>query len=162
MFGAFRIAKAQQACVNALRPMIARPQALSPWPPKFWQDPYVLGFVVGTIALMSRLTTNNKLTTEQKGHVQLGTFKDLGGYTPDLIDRLETFMREQNPDYVQGIKNADKVNAYILGGNFTDPDVERATGLARGSGRGPVDRVAIGGSLMHLLFHEPVARRLWK
>ena len=120
----------------------------------------MLGFVVGTIGLVSRLATNNKLTTEQKGYVQLGTFKELGGYTPDLIDRVESFMRQQNPDYIEGIKNADKVNAYILGGDFSDPDIETATELAKGSGLGPVDRAAIGGSLMHLLFHSRVKKRI--
>jgi hypothetical protein len=123
---------------------------------------------------MSDMATRRRLTSEQSGHVLIGTFKALGGYAPDLVEHIEMFARERDADYWQGVKSAEKLIVYLYGGaGFDgvafdqDPDVKAATELA---GQTAVDlgtasvgragREAIGGSLMYLLFHLPVERRL--
>lgn len=163
MFGLYRIAKARKACVTALQPFVARPAVLGSWPRQFWRDPFVLGFFVGTIALMSRLATKGKLNSEQAGHVMIDTLKDLGGYAADFNDRIEALIREQNPDYLLGMRNSETVITYVmdLQPMPDDPDVAAATELARETSlTGKVDRAEIGGSLMHLLFHRIVQKRL--
>jgi hypothetical protein len=106
--------------------------------------------------------------------VLIGTFKAFGGYTADLVERIEMFGRERNADYWQGVKSAEKLIVYMYGGTGFDgvsfdhdPDVRAATDLARQTavdvGAAPdanAGREAISGSLMYLLFHVPVERRL--
>ena len=172
MFGGFRIATARRACVTALHPILRRPRIADPWPPQFWRDPFVLGFFVSTIASVSDMATRRKLTSEQSGHVLIGTFKELGGYTPDLGERIEMLGREKDADYWQGVRSAEKLIVYMFGGTSfnglpfdQDPDVQVATEMAGQTALavaqgGHVGREAIGGSMMYLLFHVPVERRL--
>ena len=165
MFGVFRIATARKACVTALSPVVLRPQVLGPWPPHFWQDPYVLGWCVATIALMSKLSTRDKLTSVQSGLVMISTFKELGGYSPDLTDRTAHFRREQNADYILGQKNAAKVITYVMGLDplHNDPDIKLATEMAESTMMlGGTTKDAIGGALIQMLFSNVVKTRLGK
>lgn len=175
MFGGFRIAKAKQASVTALQSLLVRPQIAEPWPPQFWQDPFVIGFLVSTVTMVAEMAVRpKKLTSNEMGAVVVGTFKELGGHVADLGTRIERLGREKNEDYWLGVKNAEKVTVYMYGGNRSldgvafdeDSDVKLATDLARdtavmlGTADGATGRDAIGGSLMYLLFHVPAEKRL--
>ena len=134
-----------------------------PWPPEFWYDPYVLGFVVGTIVLVSHWTTGTKLS-ELPGDVLAGTLKELGAsaYDHDIHDRLDRCRSDHTADYTLGIKNAEKFIHYAWGGDAfdQDPDVVKAREQAERSASGPVDRAAVSASLFRLLFLAPVRQRL--
>jgi len=163
MFGAWRITKARAACVQALQPFAARPSMFGPWPPQFWHDPFVLGFVVFVIGTISKLATGGKLTSEPRARVFVGTLEDLGGYSPDFMDRIDVLTRARDPDFFLGSRNAETIITYVynLHPMPGDPDVAAATELAKGTTlTGKVDRDEIGGALMHMLFTQVVRKRL--
>ncbi len=163
MFGIFRAAKARGAVVEVLRSFVVRPELFGPWPPEFWSDPFVLGFVVAAIALVGREAAGAPLTTKQSGQVMIGAVKELGGYSPDFTNRIEHFMKARDPDYLLGIRNAGTVVNFVMDlcPMHDDPEVIAAAGLAKGlTLSGSVDRDDIGGALIHTLFHEVVNQRL--
>ncbi len=163
MFGVFRIAKARKACVQALHPFVNRPQMLGPSPPQFWRDPFVIGFVIYVIATVSNLVTRGKLNTEQRGNVLIGTLKDVGGYSPEFMERVAALTRAQDPAFMLGGRNAETVVTYVMNLHPMpgDADVAAATEIARGTTlTGRADRTEIGGSLMHMLFTQVVKKRL--
>ena len=131
----------------------------------------MLGFFVSTIASMSEMATRGKLTSDQSGQVLIDTFKELGGYTPDVVEHIHMLAQAKQADFQQGAKNAAKLIAYMYGGagfdgvRFEhDPVVKDATEITRQNaaiiGTSADGRAAIGGSLMFLLFSVPVERRL--
>ncbi len=163
MFGVFRVAKARQACVTALNPVIRLPEKLRPWPAAFWRDPYVLGFVVGVIAITSSVITRVKLTAAQRGRVLIGTLRELDGYSPNVVGLIEGYGRNRNPDYELGQQNGSKLALFIFGSHAfdDDPDVASATEIAKDTTLdGHIDHAAVGGALMHLLFQMPVRERM--
>jgi hypothetical protein len=155
--------KARTACVQALQPFVVRHRTFGPWPPQFWHDPFVIGFVTFVIGTVSKLATGGKLTTAQRGHVFSGTLDDLGGDSFDFIERVERLTRARDPDYMLGSRSAETIITYFynLHPMPDDPDVAAATKLAKGGTlTGVVDRDAIGGALMHMLFTQVVTKRL--
>lgn len=163
MFAALRIHKARNACVKALHPLVARPQMLGPWPVQFWRDPFVVGFVVYVIATISNLVTRGKLTTEQRGHVLIGTLKEVGGYSPEFMDQVAALTRTKDAAFMLGGRNAETIITYVMNLHPMpgDPDVAAATEIAQATTlTGRVDRAEIGGSLMHMLFTQVVQKRL--
>ncbi len=163
MFGKLRIRKARRACVQALHPFVARPEMIGPWPPQFWRDPFVVGFVVYVIATVSNLITRGKLTTEQRGHVLIGTLKEVGGYSPEFMERVASLTRSKDPAFMPGGRNAETIITYVMNLHPMpgDPDVAAATEIAKATTlTGRVDRAEICGSLMHLLFTQVVQKRL--
>jgi hypothetical protein len=171
MFGASsQIASATQACVTALQPMVQRSRLAEPWPPEFWRDAFVLGFFSGTITSVADMTARRRLPTEESGRVLLGTFKELGGYSPGLAERIHMLASEKDADYWQGVRSAEKLIVYMFGGaSFngvgfdSDPDVQAATDMAKETARAlghSVDRGSIGGALAYVLFHGPAEQRL--
>lgn len=165
MFGFGRVAKVQKACVEALQPFVLRPAALGPWPPEFWRDPYVVGFLVYVMGAMMNLTSGGKLSTQDRGTVLIATLKEVGGYSPDFMDRVALFSEARDPDFMLGGRNAETVVTYVMNLHPMpgDPDVARATELAKGTTlTGSVGRDEIGGTLMHLLFADVVKKRLFK
>ena len=162
MLGAFRVVKARRACVQALHPFVARPQMLGPWPPQFWRDPFVIGFVTYVIGTVTKLVTRGKLNTEQRGRVLIGTLKDVGA-PPNFIDQVQALSQARHPDFMLGGRNAETVITYVMNMHPMpgDPDVATATELAKGTTlTGTVGRDEIGGSLMHMLFTQVVQKRL--
>ena len=163
MFGFGRVAKVQKACVEALQPFVLRPAPLGPWPPEFWRDPYVAGFLVYVMGTMINLTSGGKLSTENRGAVLINTLKEVGGYSPDFMDRVAAYSQARNPDFMLGGRNGETVVTYVLNLHPMpgDPDVARATELAKATTlTGNVDRGEIGGSLIHMLFTDVVKKRL--
>ena len=161
MFGFLKVAKAEKAAVQALRPFVQR--HLEPWPPSFWRDPFVLGFLMVVIAKVGRFETNGKLTTEQTGRVLIRTIDSVGGKSSDFNDRIAHLSKERDPDFFQGAENAKIIVDYIYGAAPLDthPAVVAATRLAEGlSMDGRIDRDSIAGGLIHSLFVEVVQKRL--
>ena len=129
MFGVFRAAKARQAGAQALSPFVARPTAIGSWPTQFWQDPFVIGFIVYVIGFVLDLESVGKLTSEQRGKVFMGALQDAGGYSPDFMDRLNALAQAKDPDFMLGGRNAETVSTYLMNLHPMpgDPDVEAAT-----------------------------------
>src|SRR5262245_16860571 len=163
MFRAFRVAKARAHCVEALRLFVVRPSVFGPWPPEFWRDPFVLGFLMFAIGTLSKIATGGKLRVKDLGFVFNGTIEDLGGDPIDCSNRIESLSRERDPDFLLGGRNAETIIVfnYNLRPMTDDADVAAATRLARGMALTEnVGRAEIGGALLLMLFTQVVKRRL--
>lgn len=163
MFGALRIHKAREACVQALQPFVTRPETIGPWPPSFWRDSIVIGFVVYVIATVRNIAARGKLTGEQRGHVFVGALKQVGGYSPEFMDQTEMLTNIRDPAFMLGGRNAETVLTYLLNLHPMpgDQDVVAATEVARATTlTGEVGREEIGGSLIYMLFTQVVKERL--
>jgi hypothetical protein len=119
--------------------------------------------------LVADVVVRRRLPTDEGGRVVLLTLKDLGGYTPDLAERIGRLSQERNSDFVQGARSAEKVTAYMLGSAAFDhdPDIEEARQVASALREAmgtrhdePLTREAIAGALAYLKFTVPVERRL--
>ncbi|PPC85839.1 MAG: hypothetical protein CTY39_06280 [Hyphomicrobium sp.] len=163
MFGVFRVAKARKTCVQALLTYVVRPKVFGPWPPHFWQDPFVIGFVAYVISNISHMATNGKLNTEQRGLVLIGTLKDVGASPTDFLDRMEILAPARDPAFMLGARNAETIITYVFNLHPMpgDSDVAAAKELARGTTlTGNVDRAEIGGALINMLYTNIVKQRL--
>ena len=165
MFGAaFRVAKAQRACVQALQPFVSGSSLRGPWPPEFWRDPFVLEFFVFAINLIGKLATGDKLASAtERGRLFNQTIEALGGNPRDCIDRIEALSLTRDADFALGSRNAETILVYLynLHPMPDDPDVEMATEMAKGSGlSGQVGRDEIAATLMYMLFTRIAQQRL--
>lgn len=163
MFAAYRRAKAQTACVAALRPFLLR-DPWSSWPPTFWHDPYVLGFLTTVIGITTKQASNGKLEGEEAGLVLVATLKEVNGYDSGFKDRWLGMIKDRNVDLIEGIDNATKVVRYVTGHSLpaNDLDLEVAREIAEGTSTsgGPIAPGDVGGALIYLLFHRIVEGRL--
>ena len=122
-----------------------------------------MGWCVATIAVMSRLATRGKLTSVQSGQVMISTLKVLGGYSPGIVEHIDRLRREPNPDYILGLKSAEKCVGYVMGLDLmtNDTDLKAATEWAEAATfDGTVGKAAIDAALTHLLFIDVVEKRL--
>lgn len=135
----------------------------APWPPQYWRDPFVVGFVVGVITIVGEVVTRGKLTGMSHGHVLVGTLNDLGAPTADFTDCLERFTREKGADFLLEMRNAETVVTYVMNLHPMpdDEDVATATRVAEATTlTGTVGRDEISGALIHMLFTQVVKKRL--
>jgi hypothetical protein len=119
--------------------------------------------VVYVIATVSNLVKKGKLNTEQRGHVLIGSLKDVGGYSPEFMDQVAELTRAKDPAFMMGGRNAETVVTYVMNLHPMpgDPDVAAATEIAKATTlTGRVDRAEIGGSLMHMPFTQVAQKRL--
>jgi hypothetical protein len=163
MFGIIRVAKARKSCVIALRPFVMRPQSVGPWPPQFWRDAFVVGFVAQIVVTIINVVTRGKLSSEQRGRVLLDVLNDVGCPSSIFMDRLSDLSQNRNAEFMEGGRNAETVLAYTMSHRAMpdDPDVAAAAQFAKSATlTGSVDRAEIGGSLMYMLFTQVVQQRL--
>ena len=161
MFGFFRMMRVKKACVTAVRPFLIRP--FDPWPPQFWRDPFVIGFLMYVISTVGSLTPGyKKLSAMNRGFALMKTLEEIGA-PPSFMDQVNALTALKSPDFMLGGRNAETVVTYIFGLHPMpgDQDVAAATELATATTfTGKVDHAEIGGALMHMLFSEVVRKRV--
>lgn len=107
MFGIFREAKAFKSATAIGGTFLNRPEALGPLPDNFWSDPYFLGFFSKLFALVVHFSTEGKLTSFQKGKVQMRIDNEFGIPTETSLPLIEKFMRDGHTQFLSGSKNAE-------------------------------------------------------
>ncbi len=97
---------------------------------RVWHDPYLLGYVQGSLALMIQFF-GGKLSTVQKGMVTVNALKGLvGDRYGEVCDRMTTLHERRDPEFMRGMTHGS--NVAILMANrpgpelLADPDVQQA------------------------------------
>jgi hypothetical protein len=130
---------------------------------EFWSDSFVIGFVMNVFNIMCKISTGDKLSSEQRGNLVTEVLKDVGGYSPNFMGRVLKLARDHDPDFMLGGRNAETIIVYLynLDPMQGDSDVAAATEIAKGMTlTGNVGREEIGGTLMYTLFTLEVQKRL--
>ena len=128
----------------------------------------MIGYLMGSIALVARLATNDRLATDELGKVINDVFANVAPqhYTT-IQDAIGAFEQQGDPDAKLGFTNGEKCVAVGCGlpGYDDDTDVLKArtmaTELSPKLGLGPSNpTVEAGGTLIRMLFHDMVRKRL--
>jgi hypothetical protein len=167
MFGMTR-RRATRTAVEAVLPFIRVLKMTDGIPDGFWDDPYVLGIVSGSISIFAKLSTNGRIAGDDLGAVLIDTFSIISEQDGvPIIRRVLAFQDASDPDFLLGVKNADKMVSYAYGdtGYDNDPDVIHAKRIAKATASlqitGPISPdAAIAGALQQILFYDMVRKRL--
>lgn len=125
MFGMFRRGKAIDAATKACLDLVRLKELDGGIPPRFWRDPYVLGYFGGTIGTFAKLTSNNKLAGSDLGNVIADTLKNLTGARGDEVVRnYIDATKEMSDDFKSGMLNANKVIMIMYGSNQFQDDAD--------------------------------------
>ena len=101
-----------------------------PWPPQFWRNSFVIGFVVKALAIISRVVTRGELTTDQPGHVLIGTLKDLGGYRSGLGEEVIALVQAGDPAFKAGLAGARQDLCRVLSGRYLQHGPQRRPSIS--------------------------------
>jgi hypothetical protein len=101
-------------------------------PTQFVNDPYILGFVVGSAGFLARAAVDNSLSSSDLGFVTTDVIEGLFGKPgmSSMQQAMSLMKQGQNPEFQRGIANGQKTVLVGLGaaGELTaDPDVKAAT-----------------------------------
>ena len=141
MFGAFRRAKALGVVKTMLQQTL---EPLSRWgettiPSSIYEDPYVLGYLVGIAGFGVKLATQDKLSTDDVGLVTIEAFHAIAGVNGRIaVENVVHFASEQNKRFREGQHQANSMVrvAYGLLGPNDDPQIARMFSQAAESGIG--------------------------
>ena len=105
---------------------------------RFVNDPYVLGFVVGSAGFIARAASNNSLSPSDIGLVSTDVIEGLFGKAgiASVQQAMSLLKQGQNPEFQKGIANGQKTVMVALGGAGeldTDPDVKAAMAQSPGN-----------------------------
>lgn len=162
MFGHSR-KKATEHTVNAIRPLIATFQQFEGLPAYFWRDEFVLGFIGFMISFHGNITSGRKLSQADKGYLLCDVFTALSNMNGQAIcrdvARLST-QTHKSKDFERGADYAAICGFYSIGkmAETSLPWIEKAKEMAVAQGD-ENDHSAILGSLIHLLFYQPLHER---
>ncbi len=160
MFG-FARRRAVQTAVDNIRPIIGIVQHIYGIPPRFWLEPYVLGFISALTSFHIHSSTGGKLSTEEKGRALADVLTQLSNQNGFAIGQEATkHAFNRDPLYVEGINNGTTAALYsvgLLGNEETNPHVITAKRMAMAMNKS-AERSAILGMLIHNLFVERVCR----
>ncbi|WP_159591521.1 hypothetical protein [Chelativorans xinjiangense] len=162
MFGRNR-RKATEHTIQAIQPLIATYQNFSGLPPHFWRDEFVLGFIGVMIGFHGSVTSGRSLSQADKGYLLYDVFTALSNMNGQAIGRDYTRLATQSPkspDFEKGAHHAS-ICALASIGKITEegqPYYEQAEEMAAAQGT-PNDVGAIIGSLLHILFYQPLQER---
>src|SRR5690349_8126481 len=128
-----KIAKTTRFAVKIITPLIRMTESAGGLPTGFWEDPYVLGFLYGSVLASAQMVNQGKLKDVELGQVVLFTFRKVAKQNSrSVAERIRQLSKAQNDDFKKGIANADKVlcTAFGIAGYEKDGDVEEARGEA--------------------------------
>jgi hypothetical protein len=165
LFGSTRKA-ATRAAIDFTRPLIGIIQHNYGLPPRFWFDPYVLGYTQFTIGHFAKLATQGKIAVDDLGNVLVDTYAALSNINGTEIARSATALSlAKDPDFNKGADDAAIVAFYKMGILKREQDnalVQKATAVVdqAGSARTEADRRSEIVSIMVILsfIHEIKAR----
>lgn len=147
MFGSTR-RKATAAATEAVSPLVRTLEFGGELGKRFWSDPYALGFISFSITAVAKVATNGKIKSADLGRCLQDVLAVLTTQPPEsIMERINHLTATNNPDFLLGLKNADKIIFYSLGDDIfdDDPDVQRASRDAAAMGNsldlaGPTDQ----------------------
>ena len=159
MFGRSR-RKATEHTINAVRPLIAVRQSLHGLPADFWRNEFVIGFIGSMISFHANITFGRKLSQEDKGNLLFDVFTALSNMNGKAIAENYLQQATETPKSKAFKKGADNaaICAFFSIGKLDEsgrPWIEQAEKLAAAQGAAN-DPSAIAGSLLHLLFYQPL------
>lgn len=140
MFFGSKRRKIAHAVLEQIRTDFAYVERLiGPLPPAVAIDQYVFGYLISTIASTTHLISDGKLSAEDKGFVIFHCIKGIfGGNAPSneqITARTES--GRTNPDFMRGVKTADKIMCTLAGilKYENDPEVVAARQEVRTLGK---------------------------
>ncbi len=167
MFGITR-RKATATAIQATFPIIKTLEISGPLPSQFWSNPYALGYLYWTIGAFAKAATSGKVAGQDMGRCLIDTFTKISGRNGSEITRLTTDMASQQvPDFVCGMRDAEKVIAVTYGSRDfdNDPDVISAVAIADAMGNsldflGSSDRRTKIAGALGTIVNNRIKRRL--
>lgn len=131
MFGITR-RKATNAAVEATLPIVKTLEISRPLPNKFWEDPFVLGFIYITIASFAKISTGGKVTGADLGQCMFDTFSRISGRDGvEIGERATNFANHKNREFFLGMEKANKVIDVGFGSREFDHDKDVIEAISR-------------------------------
>lgn len=149
--------RAYMAILEALGPLIGHLEGeIGPLPRAFWDDPYLLGYLMGTATHFAQITSRGKLDGEGLGMVLIASMRTASGSDGVRItDRALELQEAKDPEFLRGAANSEKAVAIALAIDplAGDADVAAARQTAGN------DAKAVGWALHELLLFAPARER---
>lgn len=168
MFGFGKVDKAINMASDAVNQLLAPLQFIQGFPPGFWRDPYVLGYIQGCIGMFASFSSRNTLHGAQLGRVVVGVFDRLTrGQGTEVTRDANSFFQRQDPDFLLGMDRGSKSVMIAFGSKSfeNDDDYVRAQKLAETMpelGVNQQGELNVGGAYQFLYFSQVVEERLGK
>lgn len=160
MFFTSKRKKVAREVIDHVRPLFRTVEmSAGHQPALFVNDPYVLGFVVGSAGFLAKAASDNTLSTSDIGLVTSDVIEGLFG-KPGLtsVQQAMSLLKQgQNPEFQRGIANGQKAVLVALGGASevaTDPDVKAA--MTQSPSTSPS---AAAATLQQHLFYDYIFRK---
>lgn len=160
MFFTSKRKKVAREVIDHVRPLFRTVEmSAGHQPALFVNDPYVLGFVVGSAGFLAKAASDNTLSTSDIGLVTSDVIEGLFG-KPGLtsVQQAMSLLKQgQNPEFQRGIANGQKAVLVALGGASevaTDPDVKAA--MTQSPSTSPS---AAAATLQQRLFYDYIFRK---
>jgi hypothetical protein len=155
--------KAVDHVTERLRPLMGIISHNYGIPERFWDDEFVLGFMLMMVSFHLNETSGLRMSQTDKGFVMTDVFSNLSNLNGAAISRRAVDLAMQDPkspDFELGGDNAH-ICAYASLGKVSDvgrPHVEAAKEIAAMQGN-ERDIGLITGALLQSLFFRPLAER---
>lgn len=160
MFFTSKRQKVAREVIDHVRPLFRTVEmSAGHQPALFVNDPYVLGFVVGSAGFLAKASSDNSLSSSDIGLVTSDVIEGLFGKPgiASVQQAMSLVKQGQNPEFKRGIANGQKAVVVALGGAgefAADPDVNAA--MAQGPGTPPL---AAAATLQQRLFYDYIFRK---
>ena len=97
---------------------------------RVWNDPYLLGYAQGSLAIMTS-AFGRRLNTEQKGMVVVRVLQDLAGERwKEVCGQIDLLNRRRDADFMRGLQHGSDVGALMANragpALLADPAVQKA------------------------------------
>ena len=164
MFRFLKIAKARKVAVATIAPLIGLSRdRCGTIPNMVWQQPYMIGFMTMLISLVAKAQSEEPLSSEQLGLLQLEAWSELTGEAESNLGQSIVKLSGDGDDaFVEGCRNAHRFLAAYYGhphSHEPDPDDVNAFGLAS-SGPNDIEIFGAGGAAAAALWRECFERHL--
>lgn len=165
LFG--RRQKALRTIVDALKPLVQRAVSGNNGrlPPGFWDDAYVLGYLMGTATHFARLVNPDGMKDEDLGMVLIAALRKLSGSDAEAItDRILQLQEVRERDFKRAVDASEKPIAWIyeivpMEHDKLVRDATRIEAATLPGGEKP-ERSAIAWRLHQMLFYDEIDKRL--
>jgi len=136
MFGFGVRERAVRAAIEGTQPYLTMLHGL---PPGYWDDPYVLGFLFGTIGAFAKAATSGKITGVKLGYAVGEALGTLSG-DPVIIRRANALGLQAEPSFEKGQGEGLAIVCFALGIRSQHPLLEAAREAVDQRGVAEVDR----------------------
>lgn len=122
-------------------------------PPRFWRDPYVLGYLYGTASMLLAIATNFKNRAEKVGGLIDKIFIEFTGPRGiQVTSDIYRLLLSRDSQFIDAARISSQIAAYIYGINRDELDIRLYAAIAKGSERA----VAMGSDLSEKAIRQHV------